>query len=178
MSLQSVPVAPAIRKQLISKLQGLVEEQVLKISGRAATSVKPSFRMAIQLVRSDKLQELTFGKPEGLRVLVTSKSKTIAAVDFLFEQDDLKLLHIYQGKALFELVDVLQKLKQEYRNHKTIYHIQLISFVPAPGFYLMLTSKNERHFYKTAHQLNRLSIYQLQEELKELVREKQQAQKK
>jgi competence protein ComGF len=151
MPLASLQLSPSLKKRIQLRINKLSKNPGLIYSENKTAKPTFVFCASIQFVRQQLKALDSFGKPEGIRVLVESDKKIIAAVDFLFSGERLKLLQIYQGTALLELIAVINKLERKYSKKKESYHLELISFLPSPGFYLMATSKNSKEFYQTKH---------------------------
>lgn len=170
MPLQTLPLPASVHKRLTAKLRLLIRSGDLEIPDGQG---QPGFCMAIQLVPKRQLRSLAFGRPEGLRMFVETNNKIAAALDFLYAGNRVKLAQVYQGQGLYELLNALNKLEKKYARDKTVFHVQLISFLLAPGFYLLAISKKGKQFYHASpKKLTALSARQLQTQIGQLIQQR------
>ena len=144
-----MPLKPAIlnkatERSILRKIRFLQKSEII-IDGEAEAEI--AFPMFIQLVPKNQIRKFSFGKPEGLRVFVQEKRRIIAAMDFSLQTKVLKLVQIHQGPALKTLIKMINALEKKYEKRKSVYHVELISFLFTRGLYVLVRSGKTIQFY-------------------------------
>jgi hypothetical protein len=147
MPLKSFHQKAEYRTRIEKRIESLRKAGVLSGVDDRISECSPHFQMAIQFVSKEQVSNFSFNKPEGIRVFVQSGKKIVAAVDFLFSGNQLRLLHVCQGPPLQLLILTLNRLEKKYAMTSGHFHAEVISFLFTPGVCIMTKSGSRRHFY-------------------------------
>jgi len=147
MPLQTLYHNTAKQTRIEKRIQSLVKSGVLYVDDEQSKEYHAGFCMSIQYVSKKQSNILSFGKPEGIRVLVASGKKTIASIDFLFAGKQLRFSHIRQGARFELLIKTLNRLEKIYARKKDNYHVELISFLFSPELFVLVKSKKQKQYY-------------------------------
>lgn len=142
-----VPKAP-LKKTIDKKIAALIKDGIVSGIEPNIPDYKIFFCMAIQFVPKLSKQQFSFGKPEGVRVFVSTGQKVSAAIDFVFHKNGLKFSHIYQGKPLVELVKMIKKLQRKYAGTAGKNYIELIQFFYLQSQFVLVKTGRKRVFFR------------------------------
>lgn len=147
MSLQSLKLSSSIKTRLRRKIRQLITKGYLHPSKKFDKSYDLGFCMHIQNVPNKQFNSLAFRRPEGIRAFIQSGINVIAAADFLYAGNNLKLSHVNLGVSLKPLLTMLNKLEKKYSEDGKIWHAELIYFLLAPWPYILIKSGKKKQFY-------------------------------
>lgn len=171
---------PIEKFKLKEPLQKKIEKQIASlVSDGIIAGIEPDdsdyhifFSMAIQFVPKLSRQRFSFGKPEGVRIFISTGRKVAAAIDFVFHKAAIKFSHIYQGFPLLQLVGCIKKLQYKYAKDKNKINIELIQFLYVRYQFMLVKAGRDRIFYRNAgNKLTKITLQQLKNEIEPILKD-------
>jgi hypothetical protein len=170
MPLQSLKLSSSQTLDLKEQIRWMLNKQLLQLPKNADSNYDLGFCMHIQNVPRKEYEFLNFGKPEGIRAFIQSGTNVIAAADFLFTGNKMKMSYVHQGNALRLLLIVLNKLEKKYARSRKIYNAEFIYFLLSPGLYILIKSgKTKQFYYSTPKRLVPVSGDALKKQINKII---------
>jgi hypothetical protein len=148
------------------KSRSLIEKEIeaaLRGSSKKAASTQVLFAMDIHFIKPQEIAELTFGKPEGIRVVVLKES--LFVVDFSFHGRKLELMHLMDLSHSSRFTQALKAINRKYIRESSSCYIQHLHFFFSHSQYMSLEKNGSKTFYKYHRKLLRISQEKLKSEL-------------
>lgn len=161
MSIENFALIASVEKNIEKKIAALIKDGIVSGIEPNTPDYKIFFCMAIQFVPKLSKQQFSFGKPEGVRIFISTGQKVSAAIDFVFHKRGLKFSHIYQGKPLDQLVNMIKKLQQKYAGTAGKHYIELIQFFYLQSQFVLVKTGRKRLFFRYSGK--KLTVYTFQD---------------
>ena len=147
MPLQAKKLSSKLEKRILVTIRAVVKKGLLHFFHQSHR-YNVAFSLPIQIVPKKQVRSFVFGKPEGIRVILTEADRVASAMDLMYTKKRLKFSHAYEGKSLPPLLNALNTLERKYRNVKEAVEPVLIYFLLAPHPYLLVKGKTKMDFFQ------------------------------
>jgi hypothetical protein len=172
MPIENFKIKEPLQQKVEKRIASLINDGIIAGIEPDRKRYQIFFCMAIQFVPKFSKQRFYFGKPEGLRVFVSSERKVAAAIDFVFHKEGVKFSHIYQGYRLDQLVKTIKKLRGDYARSAVKAHIELIQFFYSRSQFMLIKVGRNRSFYRsTGSRLTQITLPQLRNEIESILKD-------
>lgn len=170
MPLQSAALSAKLRLRIERRISELVKQEILLIRSKKHPAYEITFCMPIQIVPKLSGSRFSFGKPEGLRVFISSGKKVVAAVDFVYAGKMIRFARAYQGPRLNQLVRTLDYLKAKFAAKRGKYFAEVLSVLYSPGVYILIRSERKRTFFRNiGRRTDELTVDEIKEDVYEVM---------
>jgi hypothetical protein len=128
-----------LKPRIMRHIRNLVNSGALKLSADHGALLTLGFAFDVQWVRAENNNDMRFGEPGGIGVLLLYEQDVIASMDLHFRGERLKFSLAQKGRSLDDLVTALNLLGSGYQNDRERYHIVQLHFPIGRGLYFKVT---------------------------------------
>jgi hypothetical protein len=136
-------------EKIEKRISSLIKDDIIGGALPGKTNYKIMYCIAIQFVPKFAKRPFSFGKPEGLRVIIRTSGSLVIALDFVFAKNGIKFSHVSHGFNIKQLVSTLKKLHKLYVDERKS-RIELIQFFYHKNQFLLVRNDRKRIFYQVA----------------------------
>lgn len=160
-----------LTQRLESKVTELLRGKLIPMYSENITDLRITFLMDIQQLQNLQNVRIKMTDPEGIRVIIASRSGVEASLDFYYQNDDVRFSHCLAGRHLQEFAAAINALEQAYHGRKSEFEVACIDFHYAAYPYLIAYyGRTIRLFIFFKGELLRLHLKDLKKQLGHLGR--------